>query len=74
MAGAERSGAANDAAPSDVPTKPRLRGVIHTIAIPLAVTMAILLWRAATPGLPRVSVAVFGLALIGLFTTSGLYH
>ena len=81
MGGTERSGAANDAAPaandaapSDVPTKPRLRGVIHTVSAPVAAIVAILLWRAATPGLPRVSVAVFGLGLIGLFTTSGLYH
>ncbi len=74
MGAIKRSGATNDAASSDEPTKPRLRGVIHTVAIPLAATMAIVLWRAAAPGLPRVSVAVFGLALIGLFTTSGLYH
>jgi hemolysin III len=74
VGGTERSGAANDAAPSDVPTKPRLRGVIHSISAPVAAIVAILLWRAATPGLPRLSVAVFGLGLIGLFTTSGLYH
>jgi len=35
---------------------------------------AILLWRAASPGLPRLSVAIFGIGLIGLYTTSGLYH
>ena len=74
MGWTERSGAANVAVPSDVPTTPRLRGVIHTVAIPVAAMVAILLWRAATPGLPRVSVAVFGLGLIGLFATSGLYH
>ena len=74
MAGTQRSGAATDAAPSDVLTKPRLRGVIHSVSAPAAAIVALLLWRAATPGLPRVSVAVFGLALIGLFTTSGLYH
>ncbi len=55
-------------------TKPRLRGVIHSLSAPAAAVVAILLWRAATPGLPRISVAVFGLGLIGLFTTSGLYH
>lgn len=54
--------------------KPRLRGVIHSLAAPAAVVVAVLLWRAASPGLPRLSVAVFGAALIGLFTTSGLYH
>jgi len=55
-------------------TKPRLRGVVHSLAAPAAVVVAVLLWRAASPGLPRLSVAVFGAALIGLFTTSGLYH
>jgi hemolysin III len=62
------------ATPPDVPAKPRLRGVIHSVSAPAAAVVAILLWRAASPGLPRLSVAVFGLALIGLFTTSGLYH
>jgi len=38
------------------------------------VVVAILLWRAAAPGLPRLSVAVFGLGLVGLYTTSGAYH
>ena len=54
--------------------KPRLRGVIHSISAPAAAVVAVLLWRAASPGLSRLSVAVFGLGLIGLFTTSGLYH
>lgn len=56
------------------PAKPRLRGVIHSVSAPAAAVVAVLLWRAASPGLPRVSVVVFGLGLIGLFTTSGLYH
>ena len=56
------------------PPKPRLRGVVHSVTAPAAAVVALLLWRAATPGLPRLSVAVFGIALIGLFTTSGLYH
>ena len=70
----DRPGVTRDASPSDGPAKPRLRGVIHSLAAPAAVIVAILLWRAAAPGLSRLSVAVFGLALIGLFTTSGLYH
>ena len=53
---------------------PRLRGWIHASAAPFAVVVAILLWRAASPGLPRLSVAVFGVALVGLYTTSGMYH
>jgi hemolysin III len=72
--GADLKDAATDAAPQGLPTKPRLRGVIHSVSAPAAAIVAILLWRAAEPGLPRLSVAVFGLGLIGLFTTSGLYH
>ncbi len=54
--------------------RPRLRGWIHSATAPVAAVVAIELFRAASPGLPRLSVAVFGVALIGLFTTSGLYH
>jgi channel protein (hemolysin III family) len=56
------------------PARPRLRGWIHTAAAPVAVVVAVELFRAAAPGASRWSVAVFGIALIGLFTTSGLYH
>jgi hemolysin III len=62
------------ATPPSAPAKPRLRGVVHSASAPAAAVVAFLLWRAASPGLPRLSVAVFGLGLIGLFTTSGLYH
>ncbi len=54
--------------------RPRLRGWIHSATAPVAAVVAIELFRAAAPGLPRLSVAVFGAALIGLFATSGLYH
>lgn len=60
--------------PVSRPARPRLRGWIHTAAAPVAVIVAVELVRAAAPGASRVSVAVFGVALIGLFTTSGLYH
>jgi hemolysin III len=72
--GTDLEDVATDVAPYELPPKPRLRGVIHSVSAPAAAIVAILLWRAATPGLPRLSVAVFGLGLIGLFTTSGLYH
>ena len=58
---------------SDLP-KPRLRGWIHTAAAPVAVVVAVMLWRAAAPGISRISITVFGIALVGLYTTSGLYH
>lgn len=67
-------GGATAPTPAGRSSKPRLRGVIHSISAPAAAVVAVLLWRAASPGLPRLSVAVFGLGLIGLFTTSGLYH
>ncbi len=54
--------------------RPLLRGWLHAAATPLAIVVAILLWRAAAPGLPRLSVLVFGVALVGLFATSGAYH
>ncbi len=53
---------------------PRLRGWIHAAAVPLAVGLGIMLWRAASPGLPRLSVAVFAVAAVALFATSGAYH
>ena len=74
MGVSDRPGVAAGAEPSGVRTKPRLRGVIHSVSAPVAMIVAILLWRAATPGLSRLSVTVFGLGLIGLFTISGLYH
>ena len=53
--------------------RPRLRGWSHAAATPLAVIAAVLLWQHASgPG--RWSEAVFGIALIGLFGISGLYH
>ena len=54
--------------------RPRLRGWVHALAAPAALVAAVLLWRAASPGAPRVSVAVFGAGLVALYATSGLYH
>lgn len=54
--------------------RPRLRGWIHAGSAPIAAVVAVLLWRSASPGMPRTSVAVFGVALVLLYTTSGLYH
>lgn len=61
------------AAPLPAP-RPRLRGWIHSAAVPVAAVTAVLLWRAAAPGLPRLSVGVFGVGLVVLYLVSGLYH
>lgn len=60
-------------APVSLP-RPRLRGWIHGAAAPAAVVAAVLLWRAAAPGLPRASVTVFGVGLVALYVVSGTYH
>lgn len=54
--------------------RPRLRGWIHGAAVPAAAVTAALLWRAASPGLPRVSIAVFGIGLVALYLVSSVYH
>jgi hemolysin III len=54
--------------------RPRLRGWIHAGAAPVAAVVAVLLWRDAAPGLPRISTGVFGVFLVGLYAVSGLYH
>jgi hemolysin III len=54
--------------------RPRLRGWVHALAAPAAVVAAVVLWRSAAPGPTRLSVAVFGVALVALYATSGLYH
>ncbi|MFO7962040.1 MAG: hemolysin III family protein [Nitriliruptoraceae bacterium] len=54
--------------------RPRMRGWVHAAAVPVAAVVAVLLWDAASPGLPRVSAAVFGIALVALYSVSALYH
>jgi hemolysin III len=53
---------------------PRMRGWVHGAAAPVAAVVAVLLWGAASPGPSRVSAAVFGIALVALYSTSALYH
>lgn len=65
---------ASDSASAAAITRPRLRGWVHAAAVPGAAAAAVVLWQAASPGLPRLSVAVFGLGLVALYTTSGVYH
>ena len=56
------------------PAVPRLRGVQHLIAAPLAVIggLVLLLLADSTPA--RIAVAVFMVASTALFTTSATYH
>lgn len=54
--------------------RPRLRGWIHAAAAPVAAVAAVLLWRDAAPGLPRMSTGVFGVFLVLLYATSAMYH
>ena len=53
---------------------PRMRGWVHGAAAPVAAVVAVLLWGAASPGLSRASAAIFGIALVGLYAISALYH
>ena len=51
-----------------------MRGWLHGAMTPLALAGVWMLWS-ATPRMPgRVSVAVFGVCLVGLYTTSAVYH
>jgi hemolysin III len=53
---------------------PRMRGWVHGAAAPIAAVVAVLMWGAASPGPSRGSAAVFGIALVALYSISALYH
>lgn len=54
--------------------KPRFRGLIHLLAFSSALTLAPIL-IVVTPGVaPRFIMAIYGLAIVGLFGVSALYH
>lgn len=54
--------------------KPRFRGLIHLLAFASALTLAPIL-IVVTPGIaPRFIMAIYGLAIVGLFGVSALYH
>ncbi len=55
-------------------TRPHLRGWLHGAMTPVAAVVAILLAQRADVGAPRVSVVVFGIALVGLYGVSATYH
>src|SRR5215211_342246 len=54
--------------------KPRMRGWIHRGAAVVAVPAVVLLLVAAPTARARIACAIYGLTLVGLFTTSSLYH
>ena len=55
--------------------RPLLRGWFHAIAVPLTLLGTWVLWNAAGAShIKRASVAIFGVCMTGLYTTSALYH
>ncbi|CAN5792547.1 hemolysin III family protein [soil metagenome] len=56
--------------------KPRLRGWLHALAVPVALVGAVMLWRSATDldAGGRATALVFGASLVGLYSVSSLYH
>ncbi len=56
--------------------RPRLRGWLHALAVPIALLGAVVLWRSAlelSVG-GRTTALVFGASLVGLYSISSLYH
>lgn len=54
--------------------RPLLRGWLHTAAAPVAVVGTIVLWQSTTTLPERVTTAIFGVCLIGLYVASSIYH
>jgi hemolysin III len=54
--------------------KPRLRGVFHEYAFPIALLAAAALVIAAPDGRARLAAAIYGFSLAALLGTSALYH
>ena len=55
--------------------RPLLRGWFHAVMAPLTILGTWILWNAAGDNvMKRTSVAVFGVCMTGLYTTSSLYH
>ncbi len=54
--------------------RPRLRGVLHLITAPIALVGGIVLIVLAGTLSGRISVAIFMVTSVGLFTTSAVYH
>lgn len=54
--------------------KPKLRGWFHAAIAPLALAYGIVITALAPAGTPRLTVAVFALATVLLFSVSAVYH
>lgn len=54
--------------------KPRLRGVFHTWAAPVAAILGVLYLMLAETGRERTGIAVWAVAATGLFAVSAAYH
>ncbi len=54
--------------------RPRLRGWLHLGAVPVAVALGVLLVVLAPDGRATLAAAIYALAVVGLFATSGIYH
>jgi hemolysin III len=54
--------------------RPVLRGWLHALATPLALAGGWILLHSSPPGASRVTAAVFGGCMVGLYATSTAYH
>jgi hemolysin III len=59
---------------SDVPMKPRLRGVLHQWACACSLPLGLVLVVVADTARARIALSVYALSLMGLFGASALYH
>src|SRR5262245_21039893 len=62
------------AAPNPAVPKPRLRGVLHEIALYASVPVGVVLGLLAAGTRAQVSAAVFAAAVVAMFGASALYH
>ncbi|MGH8931711.1 MAG: PAQR family membrane homeostasis protein TrhA [Egibacteraceae bacterium] len=53
---------------------PIMRGWLHGFMTPLALVGVWVLWQSVSGASARVSVAVFGVSMVALYSTSALYH
>jgi hemolysin III len=54
--------------------KPRLRGILHAVAFPLALAAGIVLISLAPTGAGRLAVAIYSVSAWAVFGTSATYH